>query len=203
MTGIPLDASFDEVHDLFKKYGLIEEDIHTGLPKIKLYADDDGNFKGDARISMFKVLPFIPPNPPYTSIIVYFRYQSVDLAIQMCDKTDFRTGTAGSMHVEEADFSSYKNAPQQKEVPTETIKKKRSKHDRAMAIKKTQEMNEKLSDWPDDDIGVVAPPPNPTKYNKMVVLKHMFTLEELDVSYTQSYPGHTLTCLLGGPRSYH
>lgn len=52
VTGIPLDAEFDDINNKFKKYGLIEEDIHTGLPKIKMYADDQGVFKGDARISM-------------------------------------------------------------------------------------------------------------------------------------------------------
>jgi len=52
VTGIPLDAEFDDINNKFKKYGLVEEDIHTGLPKIKMYADDQGVFKGDARISM-------------------------------------------------------------------------------------------------------------------------------------------------------
>ncbi|KAL1306767.1 hypothetical protein AAFC00_005430 [Neodothiora populina] len=161
VSGIPLDAEFDEINTVFKKYGLIEEDIHSGLPKIKMYADDDGNFKGDARI-------------------IYFKPQSVPLVIQMLDNSDFRTGSDGNMHVELADWTANKNAPQQKEVSLESIKKKRSKNDRAMAIRKTQEMNARLADWDDDDISVVNPPPNPTKYNKMVVLKHMFTLEELE-----------------------
>lgn len=52
VSGIPLDAEFDEINNAFKKYGLIEEDIHTGLPKIKMYANEDGSFKGDARISI-------------------------------------------------------------------------------------------------------------------------------------------------------
>lgn len=83
------------------------------------------------------------------------------------------------MRVELADFSA--NKPQQKEVSVENIKKRRSKQDRAMAIKKTQEMNARLADWDDDDVSVVNPPPNPTKYNRLVVLKHMFTMEELEV----------------------
>lgn len=99
----------------------------------------------------------------------------------MLDSSDFRTGSDGTMKVELADFSAWKNAPAQKEVSLESIKKKRSKADRAMAIKKTQEMNARLADWDDDDVSVVNPPPNPTKYNKMVVLKHMFTMQELEV----------------------
>jgi len=97
----------------------------------------------------------------------------------MLDRSDFKTGADGTMHVELADFSA--NKPQQKEVSVENIKKRRSKQDRAMAIKKTQEMNARLADWDDDDVSVVNPPPNPTKYNRLVVLKHMFTMEELEV----------------------
>ena len=99
----------------------------------------------------------------------------------MLDGTDFDTGGDGSMHVELADFSLGNKTAQQKEVSVETIKNRRTKHDRAAAVKKLQEMNARLADWDDDDVSVVNPPPNPTKYNKLVVLKHMFTLEELEV----------------------
>ena len=99
----------------------------------------------------------------------------------MLDGTDFNTGGDGSMRVELADFSLSNKTAQQKEVSIDTIKNRRTKHDRAAAVKKLQEMNARLADWDDDDVSVVNPPPNPAKYNKLVVLKHMFTLEELEV----------------------
>ncbi|KEQ94429.1 hypothetical protein AUEXF2481DRAFT_98602 [Aureobasidium subglaciale EXF-2481] len=167
VTGVPLDANIDEIHDVFKKYGIIEEDIHTNLPKIRMYADDEGNFKGEAKV-------------------IYFKPQSVSLAITMLDGTDFRKPGEGNLHVELVDDSySNKNKDQKdqkekKEVSVENIKKRRPKQDRYLAIEKTKQMNARLADWDDDDPSVVAPPPNPSKYAKMVVLKHMFTLDELD-----------------------
>lgn len=44
----------------------------------------------------------------------------------------------------------------------------------------TDFLDSRLADWDDDDPSVVAPPPNPSKYAKLVVLKHMFTLDELE-----------------------
>jgi HIV Tat-specific factor 1 len=146
VSGIPLDANIDEIHDVFKKYGIIEEDIHTNLPKIRMYADDEGTFKGEAKV-------------------IYFKPQSVSLAITMLDGTDFRKPGDGDLHVELVD-DSYSNRnkdpagqKEKKEVSVENIKKRRPKQDRYLAI---------------------APPPNPSKYAKIVVLKHMFTLEELE-----------------------
>ncbi|KAI5207353.1 hypothetical protein E4T39_01896 [Aureobasidium subglaciale] len=191
VTGVPLDASIDEIHDVFKKYGIIEEDIHTNLPKIRMYADDEGNFKGEAKV-------------------IYFKPQSVSLAITMLDGTDFRKPGDGSLHVELVDDSysnknkDPKDQKEKKEVSVENIKKRRPKQDRYLAIEKTKQMNapmntvtttlkshtsfgnkadivnSRLADWDDDDPSVVAPPPNPSKYAKMVVLKHMFTLDELE-----------------------
>jgi HIV Tat-specific factor 1 len=95
---------------------MISEEIDTGLPRIKLYTDEAGTLKGDA-------------------IIVYFRPESVQLAIQMLDDTDFRLGEPGpmgKMRVKEADFS-YKK---QKDAPVVQHTK-----DKTKIIKKTQKMN--------------------------------------------------------------
>lgn len=88
-SSIPLNADIDEVHSVFSRYGMIAEEIDERKPRIKLYTDESGNFKGDA-------------------LIVYFRPESVQLAIQMLDETDFRLGQEGpngKMSVKEADMS--------------------------------------------------------------------------------------------------
>lgn len=116
MTNLPLDIDADEVNDVFSRCGVITEEIDRGKPRIKLYTDEQGNFKGDA-------------------LIVYFRAESVDLAIQMLDDTDFRLGQGaggGKMRVVAADFS-YK---QQKDAPV-----KGGGKDKKKIIKKTQKMN--------------------------------------------------------------
>jgi HIV Tat-specific factor 1 len=116
VTSIPLDAEFDEIRDVFSKCGVIAEEIDSGRPRIKMYMDENGKFKGEA-------------------LIVYFRPESVNLAIQMLDESDFRlgvTGPHGPMKVQAADFS-FKS---QQEAPTKT-----SMRDKKKIIKRTQKLN--------------------------------------------------------------
>ncbi len=159
---------------MFSRCGVIAEEIDKGKPRIKLYTDENGNFKGDA-------------------LILYFRAESVDLAIQMLDDTDFRLGQSapnGKMKVAAADFS-YKV---QKDAPAKTNNK-----DKKKIIKKTQKLNKcvspffsrhdcgangavqisKLADWDDDDPSTITD--TSSKWDKVVILKHLFTLEELEV----------------------
>lgn len=78
-------------------------------------------------------------------ILVYFRSESVQIAIDMLDETDFRLGQqviTGPMRVTEADMS-YKS---QKDQPLATEQAKKQKdsgrnRDRKKVIKKNQEMN--------------------------------------------------------------
>jgi HIV Tat-specific factor 1 len=116
VTSIPLDAEFDEIRDVFSKCGVIAEEIDSGRPRIKMYMDENGKFKGEA-------------------LIVYFRSESVNLAIQMLDESDFRlgvTGPQGPMKVQAADFS-FKS---QQEAPAKT-----SMRDKKKIIKRTQKLN--------------------------------------------------------------
>ncbi|KAL3491151.1 nuclear mRNA splicing factor-associated protein [Aspergillus germanicus] len=153
VTSIPLDAQFDEIRDMFSRCGVIAEEIDSGRPRIKMYTDDDGKFKGEA-------------------LVVYFRPESVNLAIQMLDDSDFRlgeTGPQGSMRVQAADFS-FKS---QQEAPTKT-----SMRDKKKIIKRTQKLNNKLTDWDDDEPAALVD--TNSRFEKVVILKHMFTLKELD-----------------------
>jgi HIV Tat-specific factor 1 len=84
---------------------LIAVSSDTGEPRVKLYTGEDGNFKGDA-------------------LVVYYRPESVQLAIQQYDDSDFRygePGPAGPMRVKLADMS-YKK---QKDATTKTGKEKK------------------------------------------------------------------------------
>ncbi|KAL1961955.1 hypothetical protein VTN77DRAFT_736 [Rasamsonia byssochlamydoides] len=153
VTSIPLDATFEEIRDVFCKCGVIAEEIDSGRPRIKMYTDEQGNFKGEA-------------------LVVYFRPESVNLAIQMLDETDFRLGVAGPqgpMRVQAADFS-FKS---QQEAPAKT-----SARDKKKIIRKTQKLNNKLADW--DDYDPSALPETSSRWDKVVVLKHMFTLKEIE-----------------------
>lgn len=114
MTSLPSDSTLAEIDSVFSKCGVIAEEIDRGQPRIKMYEDDEGNFKGDA-------------------LIVYFRPESVNLAIQMLDDTSLRLGEAEKMRVQAADFS-YKS---QQEKPSGGG----NKRDQKKVIKKTQKLN--------------------------------------------------------------
>ncbi|KAJ5135201.1 nuclear mRNA splicing factor-associated protein [Penicillium bovifimosum] len=155
VTSIPLDATLDEIHATFAKYGMLAEELDTGKPRIKMYNDDDGNFKGDA-------------------LVVYYRPESVNLAINMLDDTDFRMGipdpSGKKMQVQEADFA-YKR---EQTAPTKMSRQEK---------KKIQELREKmerrLAEWSDDE-QYADVKRKPTESDKHMVLKHMFTLKELE-----------------------
>ena len=104
VTGLPPDATVDEIKELFEKYGLLLEDIDTGmfsfslcpgvgkntqmaqgLPKIKLYKDEQGNPKGDA-------------------LITYFKPESVDLCVRLLDDSAFRYNQTGTIRVQPVRF---------------------------------------------------------------------------------------------------
>lgn len=73
VTGIPLDAGVVEIEGFFAKCGIIMPDLATNQPKIKLYHDPDGKFKGDA-------------------LVCYFKKESVELALTLLDETPLRLG---------------------------------------------------------------------------------------------------------------
>lgn len=145
---------------------MIAEEIDSGKPRIKMYTDEQGNFKGDA-------------------LVVFFKPQSVEMAIMLLDDTDFRytsSGlTEGKIRVQPAD-SSYKktNYDQDSSKPggQEGQKPQKSERDRQKIIRKTQKLDAKLADW-DDDLPYPGEEGADRK-SKVVILKHMFTLQELD-----------------------
>jgi HIV Tat-specific factor 1 len=173
VTGLPLDATVDEVHDIFsRKGGVIAEEIDSGAPRIKLYNDEQGNFKGDA-------------------LVVFFKPQSVEMAIMLLDDTDFRITPSGNrdgrIRVQAAD-SSYKKTQYDQEngdksngdaAKAAERKPQQKDRDRQKIIKKTQKLDAKLADWDDDD-PYAAVPEAPSKKDKTVILRHMFTLQELE-----------------------
>jgi len=104
VTGLPSDITLQEVVDFFSKCGLIKKDPETAESKIKLYKDEQGNLKGDALIS-------------------YYRKESVDLALQLLDGSEFRPGSGKSIAINRAVFEQKENIqPQQKKRPSKKVK---------------------------------------------------------------------------------
>ena len=124
---------------------MIAESADSDKSRIKLYKDEEGNFKGDALIGEFLGTKAASPELIHA---VYFRPESVQLAIDMLDETDFRLGqqvATGPMRVTEADasFKSQKDQP----LASEEAKKKGTgaNRDRQKVIKKNQEMSKYVS----------------------------------------------------------
>ncbi|PNY21037.1 Splicing factor U2AF-associated protein 2 [Tolypocladium capitatum] len=175
VTGLPSDATVSDIHELFsRKGGLIAEEIDSGAPRIKLYKDESGNFKGDA-------------------LIVFFKPQSVRMAIMLLDDTFFRYTANGQgegrMRVQEAD-SSYKKVQYDQEGGATAsegggrVESGRSKNDRdrQKVIKRTQKLDARLADWSDgeDDRFKGLTEANNPKRSKKVVLRQMFRIFELE-----------------------
>ncbi|KAI1640349.1 hypothetical protein F4809DRAFT_482656 [Biscogniauxia mediterranea] len=202
VTGLPLDVTVDEVQETFsRKCGVIAEEIDSGRPRIKLYTDEKGDFKGDA-------------------LIVFFKPQSVQMAIMLLDDTDFRYTPSGQpsgrMRIQAAD-ASYKKTRYEREGEGENgedskngkggeaggggggsssqngggnsyitgggpkPRDKTREQDKQKIIKRTQKLDAKLADWDDDDPYAAAGGPQAeAKRDRVVILRHMFTLQELD-----------------------
>ncbi|KAG6020255.1 hypothetical protein E4U19_006571 [Claviceps sp. Clav32 group G5] len=179
VTGLPTDATVSEVHDLFsRKAGVIAEEIDSGAPRIKLYTDEAGNFQGDA-------------------LVVFFKPQSVEMAIMLLDDTTFRYSSTGMrqgrIRVQAADMSYKKVQYNTDGTPASAAagsvaaqggskehdkRPQRNDRDRQKIIKKTQKLDAKLADWDDDD-PYPAVAQASSKKDKTVILRHMFTLQEL------------------------
>ncbi|SBT75368.1 RNA-binding protein, putative [Plasmodium ovale] len=87
ITGLPEDVTKEEIHNVFKKAGIIKIDAESTEPKIKIYHDENNNVKGDA-------------------LVTYVYTQSVDIAIKYFDNFFFRQNCM--IHVEKAQFSKKK-----------------------------------------------------------------------------------------------
>jgi HIV Tat-specific factor 1 len=110
VTGLPADTDPEELHERFARCGVIEED-DEGEPKVKMYARDDGTFSGEA-------------------LVVYFKEDSVVLALNLLDDAELRLGDSSTvMRVQGAQFG-HKNtggdAHGHDAKPRKTVDKKKA-----------------------------------------------------------------------------
>ncbi|CAE6417292.1 unnamed protein product [Rhizoctonia solani] len=155
VSSLPPDAEADEIAARFGRFGLIMED-DEGKPKVKLYRSEDGNFTGEA-------------------LVVYYKEESVELAVTLLDDAELRLGEVGSkMKVQRAEYGhkggDYEATGNGNASQKRTVDKKK-------ASKRIGNMERKLADWDsDDEFGPLGPK---IATSRVVVLKHMFTKEEL------------------------
>ncbi|KAJ2385319.1 hypothetical protein H4S02_004392 [Coemansia sp. RSA 2611] len=85
ISGLPLDATEDEVAELFSQCGTIMPDMATNKPRVKLYRDESGAVKGDA-------------------LVTYYKAPSVQLALDILDDSRFRAADPARIRVQQAEF---------------------------------------------------------------------------------------------------
>lgn len=207
VSGLPLDATADEIARVFSRYGVLLEG-DQGQPRIKMYHDNKtGLFRGEA-------------------LVVYFKPESVELAINMLDQTSMRaaigqtSGTGPVMRVQRAEFptapptnESSSSAPPETGEPTshtadpsnsntntdirrddthpsptqsQSSRRHLSDQERKKIAKRVARLETKLSDWRDesdsepDSNPTSAPSSTSSSADRTVVLTKMFTLFELE-----------------------
>lgn len=163
---------------MFSKAGLILLDA-DGEPKIKLYSDSaTGMRNGDG-------------------LVVYYKEESVQLAISLLDDTPLRLGDRDSMRVARAEWSHKGQQEQQSggdgavgSSSSTTTAKRKPKTD--VEKQKMQRRAERLQreaadydpsydekDSPLVELTAQSNTTKPAQGGKVVVLQHVFTLEEL------------------------
>ncbi|KIR82867.1 HIV Tat-specific factor 1 [Cryptococcus gattii E566] len=145
VTNLPPNTTVQKLADVFSKAGVLHID-DEGNPRIKMYYDDEGNFKGEAWV-------------------VYFKEGSVDLAITLLDDTELELGAGyPPMRVKVAEYF-------------------KEKHRMSKRMKTLQSKITWRSDDESDDAAAPlggAPAPTNNRFARVVVLKGMFVLEDLE-----------------------
>ncbi|GAA6034716.1 hypothetical protein JCM8097_001135 [Rhodosporidiobolus ruineniae] len=180
VSHLPESTTVAQLVSTFSKAGLILEDVN-GDPKVKLYRDDQGRFKGEA-------------------LIVYLQEASVELAVRLLDETELVLGSgAGPMSVKVAEWDSSKGKEKKRpeggaageatdanaEASTSGASSSGSTNggrpdaQKARQGKRAAALRQKLGDWSDDEDPAAAAA-RAKKYRGVVVLEGMFTLQELE-----------------------
>lgn len=168
VTGLPKHLEVQDLKDTFTKYGgVIEESMDTQEPRIKMYRDEEGQFKGEA-------------------LIIFYRPESVSQAVSMLDDGYWpgEPASGDKVNVEPADKSYKEHKENGAEAGgAEREKKKnpvkRGKADLDKINKHNAEMKRRVTDWSDDEEPQTLPEVS-NRWDKVVVLKQMFTLKELE-----------------------
>mmetsp|Transcript_5671 Transcript_5671/g.6591 ORF Transcript_5671/g.6591 Transcript_5671/m.6591 type:complete len:689 (+) Transcript_5671:159-2225(+) len=177
ITNLPQDTTQEELTKYFSKAGIIDLDPETQKPKVKLYryrhGDTIKNKKGQNH-------PAKAGQPKGDASICYARPESVELALQLLDDSNFRplppTGSGDGAHPIDAAGI----------VPTLSVQRaKFSQHgDQYHGTREVSNAKRKVArlaalqaiGWDEGDNGRIT---GGLKGLTIIVLKHMFTLEEL------------------------
>ena len=151
ITGLPQNTSTEEIFQVFSKVGIIDLDPESQAPKIKMYRHTEGPSKGEIKGD---------------ASLCFARPESVDLAIQLFDEAPFRLDDPKQrLQVQRAKFEQEGTEYDAKRIKISNAKRKVVKLAALQAV-----------GWDESDNGRLT---GGRKGLCIVVLKHMFTLDEL------------------------
>ncbi|CAO1618418.1 unnamed protein product [Parajaminaea phylloscopi] len=195
LSHLPLDADAQEIASVFSRFGIISED-DQGSPRIKLYSDAaTGMFKGEALLTYFKpescelAIQLLDG----TCLRAAAGQSKPEMKVEMADWTrsdrEQPSTTGGSDKTQGLGTQASTvpvAGPSSGEPPAG--KRPRTEADKKKAAKRFARMNDKLTGWESDSddetaaslrsSGIRSGYANPT--SRVVVLKRMFTLAELE-----------------------
>ncbi|ORY26260.1 hypothetical protein BCR39DRAFT_541678 [Naematelia encephala] len=179
VSNLPPTTTAAQLASVFSKAGVLMLG-DDGEPRIKLYHDDAGNFKGEA-------------------LVMFFKEGSVDLAITLLDDTELELGTGwGNIRVKEAEYGSGQGQGQgqaeekkngdaaEADGAKKAEKKKLTAEEKQRISKRIKTMQNKVTWHSDDDSDDPAAPidgapaPGANRMNRVVVLKGMFSVEDVE-----------------------
>lgn len=143
VTNLPSSITEESFVEFMSKCGLVENDIRTKKPKVKLYKNEDGYYKGDGLCS-------------------YIKPESVQLALTILDGSELEGKTVS---VTRAKFE-MKGEYDPKLKPKKLTKKQ---------MEKAKKAKERMFEWIPEKLKGER-----SKHEKTIVIKNMFTVEELD-----------------------
>lgn len=121
-----------------------------------MYKDEVGNNKGDG-------------------LVTYFKEESVALATQLLDEDEFRLGSGQKIKITPAVFKERLEKDESLKPKEEGVKKKVDKQDKKKLQHQFRTMEKQL-EWFEESKNVKS-----SKFDKIVILKNMFTLAQLRV----------------------
>eukprot|EP00929_Paragymnodinium_shiwhaense_P017081 TRINITY_DN125_c0_g2_i1.p1 TRINITY_DN125_c0_g2~~TRINITY_DN125_c0_g2_i1.p1 ORF type:complete len:698 (-),score=225.48 TRINITY_DN125_c0_g2_i1:124-2139(-) len=151
VSGLPPDVTTNELEPVFKRAGVLKLDLDTGAAKIRIYRDGDGKCNGGA-------------------LVTYANPASVELALKFLHEHELRPKC--TISVQQADFEETEKKVKMSKEELQVLaatRKKQVEVDRKkfLAAKNAQQEAVSWSGEMDDGSG-----------RRIVVLKHMFSLEE-------------------------
>lgn len=198
VTGLPADATVDELHAYFNRAGVVMDDLIRGGPRIKIYSkpvssaaatfteakelgedNREGVEQGGKNLEKAGKEKEEVMVPTGDALVVYLRPESVDLACTLFDESALRPDVVIRVQPAEAKHHDTATDPTKDESKDSSIMAKDKKISKETWKHHMQAMKKKLEWWDSEEVvpsrtAAVTAVPQGSFYNRIVILRGMF-----------------------------